>query len=109
MDRDRIEIDVDTLTRLRQEAEPPVVLDVREPRELAVCALPGALHIPMGEIPARMGELPADRELVVMCHHGMRSMQVTQFLRHMGFEHVRNLAGGIDAWAARVDPDMPRY
>jgi rhodanese-related sulfurtransferase len=109
MEREQIEIDVDTLARLRQQAEPPVVLDVREPRELAVCALEEALHIPMGEIPARLGELPADRELVVMCHHGMRSMQVTQFLRHQGYANVRNLAGGIDAWAARVDPAMPRY
>lgn len=109
MDRDSIEIDVDTLAHLRQDREPPIVLDVREPRELAVCALDDALHIPMGEIPARMGELPADRELVVMCHHGMRSMQVTQFLRHQGFHNVRNLAGGIDAWAARIEPGMRRY
>lgn len=109
MDRDSIEIDVDTLARQRRDQEPPIVLDVREPRELAVCALDDAWHIPMGDIPARMGELPADRELVVMCHHGVRSMQVTQFLRHQGYQNVRNLAGGIDAWAARVDPDMPRY
>ncbi|MFB6260377.1 MAG: rhodanese-like domain-containing protein [Thiohalorhabdaceae bacterium] len=94
---------------MRQAEPSPVVLDVREPRELAVCALDDAVHIPMNEIPARLDELPADREVVVMCHHGMRSMQVTQFLRHQGFSHVRNLAGGIDAWAARVDPDMPRY
>jgi rhodanese-related sulfurtransferase len=109
MDREAIEIDVDTLARLRREADPPIVLDVREPRELAVCALDDAVHIPMGEIPARLGELPGDREVVVMCHHGMRSMQVTQFLRHQGFANVRNLAGGIDAWAARIEPAMPRY
>jgi len=109
MDRDSIEIDVDTLARQRADQQPPLVLDVREPRELAVCALDDALHIPMGEIPARLGELPSERELVVMCHHGVRSMQVTQFLRHQGFDKVRNLAGGIDAWAARVDPAMPRY
>jgi len=109
MDRNSIEIDVDTLARQRTDQQPPLVLDVREPRELAVCALEDALHIPMGEIPARLGELPAERELVVMCHHGMRSMQVTQFLRHQGFDKVRNLAGGIDAWAARVDPTMSRY
>ena len=109
MDRDTIEIDVDTLARLRREASPPVVLDVREPRELAVCALDDAVHIPMGEIPARLGELPGDREVVVMCHHGMRSLQVTHFLRHQGYANVRNLAGGIDAWAARIEPAMPRY
>ncbi|KPV41605.1 sulfurtransferase [Thiohalorhabdus denitrificans] len=109
MAADRPEIDVETLARLRGADSPPVVLDVREPRELAVCALEDALHIPMGEVPARLGELPADREIVVMCHHGVRSWQVTQFLRHQGFDNVRNLAGGIDAWAARVDPSLPRY
>ncbi|MEF8793102.1 rhodanese-like domain-containing protein [Thiohalorhabdus sp.] len=109
MHPDTIEIDVDTLARLRQAVPPPVVLDVREPRELAVCALEDAVHIPMGEIPARLDELPADRQLVVMCHHGVRSMQVTRFLRHQGYTNVRNLAGGIDAWSDRIDPALPRY
>jgi rhodanese-related sulfurtransferase len=109
MDTDTIEIDVDTLARLRGGEDAPLVLDVREPRELAVCALEGAVHIPMGEIPQRTPELPTDRPVVVMCHHGVRSMQVTRFLRHMGFANVQNLAGGIDAWAARIEPGMARY
>lgn len=109
MDPETIEIDVDTLARRRGGEDSPLVLDVREAGELAVCALPDARHIPMGEIPARLDEVPADREVVVMCHHGVRSMQVTRFLRHMGYDRVRNLAGGIDAWAARIDPEMARY
>jgi len=109
MDPDSIEIDVATLARMRQADPSPVVLDVREPRELAVCALDDAVHIPMNEIPARLDELPTDREVVVMCHHGTRSMQVTRFLHHQGYTNARNLAGGIDAWAARVDPGMARY
>ncbi|MFA9462181.1 rhodanese-like domain-containing protein [Thiohalorhabdus sp. Cl-TMA] len=109
MDRDSIEIDVQTLARLREASGPLTVLDVRESWEVSHCALEDSLHIPMGEVPSRIGELPAEGALVVMCHHGMRSMQVTQFLHHMGYENARNLAGGIDAWAAEVDPAMPRY
>lgn len=87
----------------------PVLLDVREPWELATARLPGSLDIPMGEIPARLDELARDRHLIVMCHHGMRSLQVTMFLKHQGFQSVSNLAGGIDAWAREVDPSIPTY
>jgi rhodanese-related sulfurtransferase len=65
--------------------------------------------LPMQEVPARRGELPADRDIVVVCHHGMRSLQVAHFLQQAGIERVFNLAGGIAAWAEQVDPDMPRY
>ena len=65
--------------------------------------------LPMQQIPSRLQELPADADIVVVCHHGMRSLQVAQFLKQSGLERVFNLSGGIAAWAAQVDPDMPQY
>ncbi len=88
---------------------PPTVLDVREPWEHEVCMIPGSQLLPMQEVPARRAELPADRDIVVVCHHGMRSLQVAHFLKQSGIDRVFNLAGGIAAWAEQVDPDMPRY
>lgn len=85
------------------------LLDVREPWEFELVHVAGALHIPMGEIPARLAELPKDQPLIVVCHHGMRSMHVAQFLLAQGFADVANLDGGIDAWAATVDPALARY
>jgi rhodanese-related sulfurtransferase len=87
----------------------PQLLDVREPWEVALCALPGAVVIPMGQIPARTDELDPDRPLVCYCHHGMRSMQVALFLERRGFGQVWNLSGGVDAWAREVDPACPTY
>src|SRR5690606_10018329 len=87
----------------------PLVLDVREHEEVAIASLPGAVHIPMQEIPARLGELDPEREIVVVCHHGMRSAHVAGFLEHQGFTRVMNLTGGIDAWSLFVDPTVPRY
>lgn len=86
-----------------------LLLDVREPSERQYCAIDGSTHIPMGEIPARMGELDPDKEIVVYCHHGMRSFQVAAFLMGRGYDKVINLAGGIDAWSLTIDPDVPRY
>lgn len=87
----------------------PVVLDVREPWECKVCALPNSLRIPMGQILARAGELQKGSEIVVICHHGIRSQQVANFLKQMGFNNLSNLAGGIDAWARDIEPTMARY
>jgi rhodanese-related sulfurtransferase len=86
-----------------------VVLDVREPDELALARLPGAVHIPMGDIPARLHELDPDREIIVVCHHGARSAHVASFLLQRDFTRVLNLDGGIDAWSLTVDPTVPRY
>jgi len=86
-----------------------VVLDVREPYEIFLASFPGATHIPMGDIPSRLSELDPDRETVVVCHHGIRSAQVAIYLARMGFEHVLNLSGGIDAWSETADPATPRY
>lgn len=95
-------------TRL-QGAHAPVVLDVREPWEFATCAIKGAMHVPMRDIPARLAELDENQEIVCVCHHGARSLQVGVFLSRNGFPHVYNLSGGIDAWAREVEPSMPRY
>lgn len=98
----------DVKQRLDRE-EDVVLLDVREPEELAIASLPSAVHIPMGQIAARVGELDPQREIVVFCHHGMRSAQVAQFLLEHRFPRVLNLAGGIDQWSCTVDPSVPRY
>ena len=91
----------------------PLLLDVREPWEvqLATMRVPGAqlLNLPMGQIPQRLGELDPAQPILCICHHGMRSAQVVAFLERAGFESVYNLAGGIDAWSAQVDPSVPRY
>lgn len=86
-----------------------VILDVREPGEISTASLPGTLNIPMREILARVEELPKDKEMVVMCHHGMRSMQVAGYLAQHGFDKIYNLSGGIDAWSKEVDPAVPIY
>lgn len=87
----------------------PVLLDVREPWEFELCHIEGSQPMPMGSVPARAGELDAQAETVVICHHGGRSAQVGMFLERQGFRNVVNLAGGVAAWAAQVDPAMPRY
>jgi rhodanese-related sulfurtransferase len=91
----------------------PVLLDVREPWEVALARieLPGstALHIPMMQVPQRLAEIDRLQPVVCICHHGMRSAQVVAFLMQQGFEAVYNLAGGVDAWSAEVDARVPRY
>ena len=95
-------------TRLDR-GDPLVLLDVREPEEVAIVQLPGAVHIPMGDISGRLHELEPDKEIIVYCHHGIRSMRVAMFLAQRDFAQVKNLAGGIDAWALDVEPGMARY
>ena len=87
----------------------PVLLDVREAWEFELGSLPGAQHLPMHLVPVRRDELDPRSEIVVICHHGARSMQVAMFLEHHGFPALYNLVGGVDAWAAEVDPAMRRY
>lgn len=102
-------MEVEELERRLQSPNPPLVLDVREPWEQAVCALPGSLMVPMGQLPARLGALPRDRPFVVLCHHGVRSWHATGWLRRNGFDNAVNLRGGIDAWARRIDRGMSIY
>jgi rhodanese-related sulfurtransferase len=85
------------------------VIDVREPAEVAICALKGALVIPLGQLPARLSEIPADKPIVTLCHHGMRSLHAAQLLAAKGITNVVSLKGGIDAWAREVEPKMARY
>ncbi|HVF10805.1 MAG TPA: rhodanese-like domain-containing protein, partial [Abditibacteriaceae bacterium] len=85
------------------------ILDVREPQEWDIVHFPNAKLIPLGEVPERMNELDTADEIIVHCHHGMRSARAIAFLQKMGFQKLKNLAGGIDAWAVNVDPDLPRY
>lgn len=92
-----------------QAGTPPVMLDVREAWEVNTCAIPGARHIPLRELPAHLGELDKAAETVVICHHGIRSHHASQFLESVGFQNVINLSGGMAAWAKEVDPAMPRY
>jgi len=102
-----LEIDVATAARLQGEGA--LLLDVREPSEVATCAIGGSLHIPMRQIPESLADLPRDRLILVQCHHGGRSLRVTQYLRANGFTQVSNVAGGIDAWAEQIDPTLARY
>jgi rhodanese-related sulfurtransferase len=86
-----------------------LMLDVREAEELAAAPFPGALHVPMGDVPSRVTELDPGAEWVIVCHHGIRSAQVAMYLARMGFERVSNLSGGIENWSLTVDPSVPRY
>jgi len=91
----------------------PVVLDVREPSEWQVASIKAdgfeLVSIPMGVIPPRLNELDPEQPIACLCHHGGRSMQVASFLDARGFSHVANIAGGINAWSAELDPTVPRY
>lgn len=102
-----LETDVTTAARLLQDGA--LLLDVREPDEVATCAVAGSRAIPMRQIPENIAALPRDRQILVLCHHGGRSQRVTQFLRANGFVNATNVAGGIDAWAAEIDPTLARY
>lgn len=95
--------------RLDAGGDVPLVLDVREPWEVAVCSIEPAAFVPMREIAARYAELDGSREIAVLCHHGVRSRFVTSFLEKQGFDRVYNVDGGIDAWAREIDVNMPTY
>lgn len=87
-----------------------VVLDVRESWEIETASLVNTVNIPMGDIPARFEEeLDPEKHIVVICHHGVRSMNVTAWLRQQGLEKVQSLRGGIDRWARQIDPGVPLY
>ena len=86
-----------------------LLLDVREPWEFQIVHLEGSQLIPMREIPAAMETLDPEQEIIVVCHHGIRSRQVALFLEHHGFSNVVNLRGGLDAWARDTDPGLPTY
>ena len=87
----------------------PVLLDVREPWEFAIAKIEGSVLIPLGTLPQSLAKLDRSSEIVAICHHGMRSADATSFLLQQGFQNVKNLVGGIDAWSSQVDPAVARY
>ncbi len=96
--------------QLRKNGDGRVVfLDCREQDEVNTACIDECLHVPMGDIASRLQTLDPDKEYVVVCHHGMRGMQVARFLKEQDFPSVKNMRGGIDAWSREVDPKMPRY
>jgi rhodanese-related sulfurtransferase len=104
------EISPAEVAQLRTENKPFTLLDVREGWEVNTAAIPGTLNIPMGEVPSRANNaLDPDSHIVVLCHHGMRSLSVTAWLRKQGFDQAQSLAGGIDQYAREIDPTIPLY
>lgn len=87
----------------------PVLLDVREPWEFEICHIPGSINIPMAQIPQRLDLFNSNQEAIVICHHGVRSLQVIQYLAAQSFGNLTNLDGGVDAWARQVDASMALY
>lgn len=86
-----------------------VLLDVREPWEFDICHIENSINLPMGQIVTRLDELDKDSQYIVICHHGVRSLQVAMYLSRNGFTNIINLQGGVDAWAKDVDIHMPIY
>ncbi len=99
-----------TALKTRIQNEPHLLLlDVREPNEFEYARIENSVLIPLNQIPQRLGELDPQQEIVVICHHGVRSRQACMYLVNSGFEHVANLTGGIDAWSCDCDSSVPRY
>lgn len=105
------QLTVQELAQKLQAGEPVYLLDVRQPEEHAIAALPGSMLIPLNELPRRLDEIepPPDALVVVYCHHGIRSLRGAGLLAQQGFKRVASLAGGIDAWSREIDPRMPCY
>jgi rhodanese-related sulfurtransferase len=89
--------------------EPVLLLDVREYDEVAMASIEGAVHIPMGELGARLSELPQDKDVIVFCHLGSRSLMVAAQLKRRGYARVMHMGGGIDQWSRQVDASVPQY
>ena len=104
-----LEISIDEFSKIQDSMDKIKLLDVREPGEYEICNLNNSKLIPLGDLTSRVHELDTADDIIVYCHHGMRSLQATRILIGMGYKKVRNLAGGIDAWAAKFDDKMPRY
>jgi rhodanese-related sulfurtransferase len=104
-----MQISVQDLDAMRKEGKQHMLLDIREQQEIEICKIDGSVHIPMNTLPNNLARVPKDQPVVVMCHMGGRSWQVTQWLRAQGYENAVNLDGGISAWAADIDPKMATY
>lgn len=103
------EIQPEDLAQRLNAGEAVVLVDVREPWEVSIASLTGAIHIPLGMVPSGAEDLDPESETIVFCHHGIRSRTACQLLPGEGFKRLRNLTGGIDAWSVRIDPSIPRY
>lgn len=108
-DLELLEVTPEAVAPLLDRPAAPLLLDVREAIEVRICSLPGMVWIPMGQLPDRTAELPLDRPIVIYCHLGARSWQAARYLRARGMTATWSLAGGIDAWARRIDPSLRRY
>jgi rhodanese-related sulfurtransferase len=105
-----LEITPQVFAQQRQQPDAPLLLDVRESWEHQTASIAGSILMPMGDVPSRAhAELDPDAPIVVLCHHGARSLNVALWLRDQGFTQAQSLAGGIDAWSRAVDPEVPRY
>ncbi len=105
-----LEISITEAHALLSGDNPPLLLDVRELAEYATARINPSTHIPMGEIPGRaLLELEEDAPILVLCHHGMRSLSVAAWLRQQGFERAQSVRGGIHAWSTSIDPTIPCY
>ncbi|HEY1743269.1 MAG TPA: rhodanese-like domain-containing protein [Granulicella sp.] len=105
-----LEITVEQLKQQLASANPPLLLDVREQWEFDTANIEGSKLMPMGEIPSRAHqELDEEQHILVLCHHGARSLSVASWLRQQGFDQAQSVAGGIDAWSRSIDPNVPRY
>ena len=104
-----LQIEPQALQAALQRGERPRLIDVREPWEHEICRLEGAELIPLGEIPTRHQELLDSEDVVLYCHHGIRSLDAAAWLRQQGVEGARSLAGGIARWAHEIDPSVPQY
>jgi rhodanese-related sulfurtransferase len=106
-----IEISCRDLLQQMENGHAVRLVDVRQPWENQLARLPGSLLIPLNELPQRTTEIPAEpaAAVVVYCHHGVRRLSAVAYLGRLGYQNVRSLAGGIDAWSCEVDPTVPRY
>ena len=103
------EMSVTELSAARARGEAPLVLDVREDWELQLARIPDVVHVPMSQLPARLGEFEREKPIIVMCHAGGRSLRVAHYLANQGFTNVATLTGGISAWSLSVDATVPQY
>jgi rhodanese-related sulfurtransferase len=106
---DDVETTVEALHALLSAGAEVQLVDVRDDWELGIAALPSALHIPLPQLPASLEALDPARPVVLLCHHGMRSLQAAFWLRQQGYDDATSVAGGIDAWSRRIDPSVPTY
>lgn len=104
-----IDIDPKEVLAAREAGRPLVLVDCRERWEYDLVHLPDSLLIPLGELYTRAEEVPRDGDVIVYCHHGIRSRRGAAILRHLGVANARSLAGGIDEWSLSIDPSLPRY